>query len=1217
MIIIQLIYNLSILIAASIVSGFIDIRFNRKSTPGKILQGITFGLIAVIAMLRPFEFIPGVLFDGRTVILSLCALFFGPVSGIIAAIIAIITRIILGGEGTLVGVLFIISSTLIGIFYFIRRQRNRISLNTNTLFIFGIIVHVVIMLLIFLLPKEDTWLSIRTVGLSIIVFFPLATILIGKILLDQENAASLTSKLKKSEERFRSMLENLLEGCQIIGFDWKYQYLNKAAETQNRRSNRELLGKKYMDVWHGIENTEIYRLIKQCLEKRTSYLSEIEFTFPDGAVRWFNMSLQPVPEGVFILSFDITERKKAEADLLERERHLSSIYNTVGDVIFHLSVEGEDNYRFLSVNSAFCKVTGLNREIVEGKTVTEVIPEPSLSMVLKKYRQAITEKSIIRWEETSVYPTGQRIGDVSIAPVFNDNGRCTHLVGSVHDITERKKAENELRHHQKLLNEMGRVAKIGAWEFDPATGKGTWTDEVARIHDLDPADETSMELGLTFYQEESRIKIENAIKEAIESGKSYDLELELITKKGTHKWVKTIGHPTIVNGKAVKVQGSFQDITDKKMGENILISRTRLFQYAGNHNLDDLLEETLNEVEQLTGSSIGFVHFVDPDQKSLTLQGWSTRTKNEYCKAIGKGLHYVIEEAGVWVDCVYQRKPVIHNDYASLPHKKGMPEGHSQVIRELVVPVIRSDKIVAILGVGNKLSDYEDKDINIVSLFADLAWDIAQRKRNEEEIQNTAKFPSENTNPVLRIGSDGIIQYANAASDPFLLMWKRKVGMEVTDDWKQYITVTLMQGSKQMIEFKSNDRYYSCHLIPIKEGGYVNIYGFDITERKLSEAALMKSNAFIESILEQSTQPTWISNEKGTLIRINPACCKLLHIKADEVIGKYNIFKDNIVIEQGLLPQVKSVYKEGKPANFEIIWNSSELKLLQFKKNVKVILDVNIFPIRDVDGNITNAVIQHTDITERKHAGEKIRKLNEELEERVNQRTEELEAVNKELKTFTYSVSHDLKAPLRGIDGYSRLLMEQLKNTDDKETRHFLTHIREGAQQMGELIDDLLTYSRLERSAMQNNTINIKKMANTILSSYSQEIKDRNITLKNRFPDTDLKTDENGFSMALRNLIENALKFTKSTALPVIELSLKENKSAWIITVTDNGIGFEMKYHDKIYEIFQRLHRVEDYPGTGVGLALVNKAMQRIGGKVWATSSPGKKTCFYLEIPKP
>ncbi|MBN1782710.1 GAF domain-containing protein [bacterium] len=200
--------------------------------------------------------------------------------------------------------------------------------------------------------------------------------------------------------------------------------------------------------------------------------------------------------------------------------------------------------------------------------------------------------------------------------------------------------------------------------------------------------------------------------------------------------VKTV-KPSIPGTAALKKRiSNLEKIIGRySQSEKILQARVRLFQFAMTHSLDELLEETLNEVEQLTESTISFYHFVNPDQKTLTLQNWSSRTKMDFCRAQGKGAHYEISKAGVWVDCVYQRKPVIHNDYASLPHKKGLPPGHARVIRELVVPVLRDDKIMAILGVGNKPTDYNDEDVRIVSLFADLVWDAAERKRSNEALE--------------------------------------------------------------------------------------------------------------------------------------------------------------------------------------------------------------------------------------------------------------------------------------------------------------------------------------------------------------------------------------------------------------------------------------------------------------------------------------------------
>jgi signal transduction histidine kinase len=218
---------------------------------------------------------------------------------------------------------------------------------------------------------------------------------------------------------------------------------------------------------------------------------------------------------------------------------------------------------------------------------------------------------------------------------------------------------------------------------------------------------------------------------------------------------------------------------------------------------------------------------------------------------------------------------------------------------------------------------------------------------------------------------------------------------------------------------------------------------------------------------------------------------------------------------------------------------------------------------------------------------------------------QELQRANAELETFTYSVSHDLKAPLRGIDGYSRLLLEDHTGQLDDEGRTFLHTVRHAAEQMNQLINDLLAYSRLERRAL----------AEALVAEYAEEMRERGVGLTVDVPCQAVMAEAEGLAQALRNLLDNALKFTRDAPEPRIEIGGRETKKTCILWVRDNGVGFDAQYHDRIFDIFQRLHRAEEYPGTGVGLAIVRKAMQRMGGRVWTESAPGEGATFYLEIP--
>lgn len=256
------------------------------------------------------------------------------------------------------------------------------------------------------------------------------------------------------------------------------------------------------------------------------------------------------------------------------------------------------------------------------------------------------------------------------------------------------------------------------------------------------------------------------------------------------------------------------------------------------------------------------------------------------------------------------------------------------------------------------------------------------------------------------------------------------------------------------------------------------------------------------------------------------------------------------------------------------------------------------------------------DITALRLAQAALEQTNAELEQRVEQRTEQLLAANRELEAFSYTVSHDLKAPLRGIDGYSQLLQEDHAERLDDNGRAYLERIRRGVAQMGLLISDLLAYSRMERRSLDQQAVELLPLVERVLDEHSADIErlGARIDLSALQP-LMLTTDREGLAVILRNLIGNALKFHRPGVYPELVMGSRLENGHHRIWVKDNGVGFDMKYSDRIFGIFQRLQRSDAYPGTGVGLALVSKAAQRMGGRVWAESAPGQGATFHVELP--
>jgi signal transduction histidine kinase len=263
---------------------------------------------------------------------------------------------------------------------------------------------------------------------------------------------------------------------------------------------------------------------------------------------------------------------------------------------------------------------------------------------------------------------------------------------------------------------------------------------------------------------------------------------------------------------------------------------------------------------------------------------------------------------------------------------------------------------------------------------------------------------------------------------------------------------------------------------------------------------------------------------------------------------------------------------------------------------------------------VTNQQLQDANV-ELRLSEVRYRELTAELEQRVGDRTTELKRAYDELEGFSYAVAHDLKAPLRAINSFAHLFEDEMRGELSERAREHLARIRNGSLKMATLIDDLLAYSHIDRRGLQASVVSLPNLVDQVLSPYQEEVQRRGIALSVVVEPMTLRVDSSGLALALRNLVENALKYTREAAQPRIAVVCRRKEGAVLLSVTDNGIGFDMQYHDHIFKLFQRLHRDDQYPGTGIGLALVRKAIERLGGRVWAQSKVGEGSTFTIELP--
>jgi light-regulated signal transduction histidine kinase (bacteriophytochrome) len=269
--------------------------------------------------------------------------------------------------------------------------------------------------------------------------------------------------------------------------------------------------------------------------------------------------------------------------------------------------------------------------------------------------------------------------------------------------------------------------------------------------------------------------------------------------------------------------------------------------------------------------------------------------------------------------------------------------------------------------------------------------------------------------------------------------------------------------------------------------------------------------------------------------------------------------------------------------------------------------------VKGEDGAVIRIRTVLQDITERKLAEEKINQLNAELEQRVTERTVQLEAANKELEAFSYSVSHDLRAPLRAVDGFSQMVLEDYGPLLPEGCRQDLQTIRNSAQKMGKLIDDLLMFSRLNQLPLSKQSVDAGKLVRGVLEELNSQRNGRRIDL--RVADLPpCQADPALLKQVWVNLLSNALKYTGKRESALVEIGCAMEKGRNVYFVRDNGAGFDMKYAHKLFGVFQRLHRAEDYEGTGVGLAIVQRVVHRHGGRVWAESAVDRGATFYFTL---
>jgi PAS domain S-box-containing protein len=1024
----------------------------------------------------------------------------------------------------------------------------------------------------------------------------------GKIVGIQTIARDITEQKQieeelKAEQAFtQAALNSIVDTFYVFRVnDGKAVRWNSSLEEISGYSSEEVSSMISFDFYPESEHEKMREATKKIIETGQTTI-ELTGRTKDGRLIPFEYIATLIKdksgEPLYICSVgrDTTERKRAEEALQESEERFRSL-----SLASFEGISITDEGVFIDANEQLLSILGYTRDELIGKKIIDIVVPEHHNIV----KESVATKKEDHYEVKSICKDG-RIIDVEVRPRFMEMGGKRFRLTAIRDVTERKRFEESLRKSEERFRNIVESSPMGMhmYQLEPDgnlvfTGANPAADKILGIDNNQFIGKTIEEAFPPLADTEVPQRYRSAAAEGI----PWFTEQISYTDEKISGAFEVHAYQTSPGGMVAQ----FLDITGRKRVEEALTE--------SENRLRTLSEATFEGIA-ITEKGV----CVDANQQLVSILGY------EMDELIGLEVSKCVAPEDV--------------DFVQSKIMEGVEEPYEH-------RALRKDGEIIFVEVHARMMEIKGEQVRVT-----VIRDISERKLKEKALEESElRFRSlieQTTDAVFCYEFDSPISIDLPIDEQVRLMYDSTlvecnevcakaygdflpedvIGKKLTDLFGTHsgslddLFTALVQGNYQIVDGEGvekmedgTERYFlnNGHCV-VDNDKILRVWGTfrDITKRKQAENELQKSEERFRVLYNNSPDMyVSVSPDDASVLMCNETLLKNTGYSRDEIIGS-PIFK---LYHDDCMDEVKIAFQQfvdtGKIRDKELILKRKDGSIIE--------VSLNVDAIKDESGKTLYSISSWRDITERKRIEEEIRNLNEELEQRVANRTAQLKASNEELESFSYSISHDLRAPLRAINSFSAILKEEYGKALDEEGNRYLDILRTSTLKMDRLINDLLSLARLGRREINYQSVNITLLAKRVSKEVIANEMDRSINIKVADCPS-VVADASLLEILLTNLFSNAVKFTKGLDTAEIEFGVTEEEDSHVYFIKDNGIGFDMAYADNLFSPFQRLHSEEDFEGTGIGLAISRRIVRRHGGHIWVEAEPEKGATFYFTI---